>query len=33
LNAQFDSTVLVDNFQWIASGAVSVKTEPSPSPR
>src|SRR5262249_53522298 len=31
-NAQFDSTVLVDNFQWIANGAVGVATQPPPNP-
>ena len=32
-NAQFDSTVLVDNFQWIATGAVPLGTQPVPSPK
>ncbi len=33
-NTQFDSTVLVDNFQWIATGGtVVVGTHPVPAPR
>jgi hypothetical protein len=29
-NAQFDSTVLLDNFQWIATPGVTVGTHPAP---
>jgi hypothetical protein len=29
-NGKFDSTVLLDNFQWIAGGAVGVVTQPPP---
>jgi hypothetical protein len=32
-NALFDSTVLVDNFHWIATGAVPVSTQPQPTPQ
>lgn len=32
-NAQFDSTVLIDDFQWIATGAVTVGTVPVPAPK
>ncbi len=32
-NQQYDSTVLIDNFQWIAQPGVSVTTKPVPSPR
>jgi hypothetical protein len=32
-NALYDSTALVDNFQWIAQGAVPLQTQPQPAPR
>jgi hypothetical protein len=32
-NALFDSTALIDNFQWIAQGAVGIQTQPPPNPR
>ena len=32
-NYEFDSTVLIDNFQWIANGAVTVVTMPPPAPK
>jgi hypothetical protein len=32
-NTEFDSTVLVDNFQWIASAGVTVGTAPLPQPK
>jgi hypothetical protein len=32
-NGQFDSTVLVDNFQWVATGAVTLGTVPVPAPK
>jgi hypothetical protein len=32
-NPLFDSTVLVDNFHWIATGAVPVITMPQPTPQ
>jgi hypothetical protein len=32
-NAKFDSTVLVDDFQWIATPGVTVGTTPIPAPR
>jgi hypothetical protein len=33
-NAEFDSTVLIDNFQWVANGgAVAVGTTPVPAPK
>jgi hypothetical protein len=31
-NQQYDSTVLIDNFQWIAAPGVSVTTKPVPTP-
>jgi Na+-transporting NADH:ubiquinone oxidoreductase subunit NqrB len=33
-NTEFDSTVLVDNFTWIATGGtIAVGTAPAPEPR
>jgi hypothetical protein len=32
-NAEFDSTVLLDNVTWIASGAVPVVTQPTTNPK
>ncbi len=32
-NGQYDSTVLIDNFQWVATGMVSVGTQPVPVPK
>jgi hypothetical protein len=32
-NALFDSTVLVDNFHWIATPGVGVSTTPQPTPK
>ncbi len=32
-NALYDSTVLIDNFRWIASGSVPVMTQPTPAPK
>ncbi len=33
-NGQFDSTVLVDNFQWLATaGTIAVGTAPAPTPK
>jgi hypothetical protein len=32
-NGQYDSTVLVDDFQWLATGAVPLGTQPVPSPK
>ncbi len=33
-NAQYDSTVLIDNFQWVATGGtVAVGTAPIPVPK
>jgi hypothetical protein len=32
-NAKFDSTVLIDNFHWIANGSVPLKTQPEPMPQ
>ena len=33
-NTQYDSTVLIDNFQWVANGGtVAVGTTPVPAPR
>jgi hypothetical protein len=32
-NQQYDSTVLIDNFQWLAQPGVSVTTTPVPAPK
>ncbi len=32
-NALFDSTVLIDDFQWIATPGVTVQTMPQPAPK
>jgi hypothetical protein len=32
-NSQFDSTVLVDNFTWLATAGTTVTTQPQPAPK
>jgi hypothetical protein len=33
-NGEFDSTVLIDNFQWLAAGGtIAVGTAPAPTPK
>ena len=32
-NGKYDSTVLIDNFQWASTGAVTVGTKPVPVPK